>query len=202
MNTEQYTVTLLIGVPHTGKTSYVQENAEDGDIILSMDDITESVAPLFNFGYNDLFEAPIQPGQPGYTEDQYSQKYGKMVDQQIQHKIGRQPKVWEHVIPAEKACFQLFDLVVEAGQSRNVIIDMTNLSKGARSFYMTKFPNHEKKAVFFPSPSLETTIQRVAERRDRTGKNIPVQVLKRMHESIEPPTNDEGFASIQVMPVW
>lgn len=78
-------------------------------------------------------------------------------------------------------------------EDKNLIWDQTNLTKKQRREKLKHIPAHYKKtAVYFVIP-LETALKRNTQ---RPGKVIPPEVLERMIEEYELPTNEEGFDKI------
>ena len=82
----------------------------------------------------------------------------------------------------------------EAVESRrNIIYDQTNLSKKKRRGILQQVPkDYVKTAVVFDTDDKEVA-RRLADRAERTGKNIPVAVMKDMYARWEAPSRDEGF---------
>jgi predicted kinase len=84
------------------------------------------------------------------------------------------------------------------GEKRNVIINMTNLSKKSRNRHLCKFPNidYDKIAIVFPKLNLCDYINRNDKRKVDENKFIPVNVIQTMIENWQEITLDEGFDSI------
>jgi len=81
---------------------------------------------------------------------------------------------------------------------KNVIINMTNLSKKSRNRHLCKFPNsdYEKIAIVFPKLNLCDYINRNDNRKKEENKFIPVGVIQSMIENWQEVTQDEGFNTI------
>jgi predicted kinase len=81
---------------------------------------------------------------------------------------------------------------------KNVIINMTNLSKKSRNKHLCKFPNsdYEKIAIVFPKINLCDYINRNDNRKKEENKFIPVGVIQSMIENWQEVTEDEGFNTI------
>lgn len=76
---------------------------------------------------------------------------------------------------------------------KNIIWDQTNLTPKARKRKLAKVPpRYERIAVWFDI-SLEESLRR---NNTRSGKFIPVDIIKRMHETFVRPTKAEGFDQI------
>jgi predicted kinase len=84
------------------------------------------------------------------------------------------------------------------GEKRNVIINMTNLSKKSRNKHLCKFSNihYDKIAIVFPKLNLCDYINRNDKRKVDENKFIPVNVIQTMIENWQEITLDEGFDSI------
>jgi putative nucleotidyltransferase with HDIG domain len=72
-------------------------------------------------------------------------------------------------------------------EKRNIVVDMTNMSKKSRRKWVSNAPNHEKIAIFFMT-SIETIMQR---NKNRIGKEIPNFVIQNMMKSFSFPSYDE-----------
>jgi len=83
-------------------------------------------------------------------------------------------------------------------EKKNVIINMTNLSKKGRNKHLCKFPNsdYEKIAIVFPKLNLCDYINRNDNRKKEDNKFIPVNVIHSMIENWQETTSDEGFDQI------
>ena len=87
------------------------------------------------------------------------------------------------------------DCIIE---KKNVIINMTNLSKKGRNKHLCKFPNsdYDKIAIVFPKLNLCDYINRNDNRKKVENKFIPVSVIQSMIENWQEVTEDEGFNTI------
>jgi len=81
---------------------------------------------------------------------------------------------------------------------KNVIINMTNLTKRGRNRHLSKFPNsdYEKIAIVFPKLDITEYINRNLKRKNEENKFIPLNVIQSMIDNWEDVTSDEGFDSI------
>jgi hypothetical protein len=206
----------LVGPPSVGKSSWLEKEGPKHGIvnpyIISMDDVTDMVGDRHGLDYDDMFAKPIQPGQPGYTEDQYSEEFGEMIDQPLAWKTW-EPKVWSKVAQAAGEAMEEFDQVVAgaADSGRAIVVDMTNMSKGARKRILDQLnaPDHTLVAVVFDwDDDIEflkkSAGERAKERFAKTGrkKTIPPEAFDRMIGGYEPPTEDEGWDEIINVPAW
>lgn len=81
---------------------------------------------------------------------------------------------------------------------KNVIINMTNLTKKGRNRHLSKFPNSDyvKIAVVFPKLDIDEYINRNLKRKNEENKLIPLNVIESMIDNWEDVTPDEGFDQI------
>jgi hypothetical protein len=215
-SSESLKLFFLIGPPSVGKSSWVEEEGPKYGIVdpytISMDDMTEEVGDRHGLDYDAMFEKPIQPGEEGYTEDQYSEQYGGMIDQPLTWKTW-EPKVWAKVAKAQGEAISEHDQIIAAAgaSGRPIVVDMTNMNKGSRKRLLDQLdaPNHELIAVVFDwNDDVEflksSAASRSAKRFEETGrrKTIPPEAFDRIVGSFEPPTADEGWDEIVHVPAW
>ena len=206
----------LIGPPSVGKSTWLEEEGPTHGIIdpyiINMDDITDMTGDRHGMDYDDMFEKPIQPGQPGYTDEQYSEEFGNMIDQPLEWKTW-EPKVWEKVAQAQVEAMDEQERVIHgaASSGQPVVVDMTNMNKGGRQRILEQInaPNHELIAVVFDwnddvARLKSMAAERAAKRFKETGrkKTIPPEAFDRMVGGYEPPTEDEGWDQIIEVPAW
>ena len=81
---------------------------------------------------------------------------------------------------------------------RNVVINMTNLTKKTRQRHLSKFPSdiYDKVAVVFPKLPLEEYINRNLRRQNEENKFIPLNVIESMINNWEDVEYEEGFDKI------
>jgi len=84
-------------------------------------------------------------------------------------------------------------------EKRNVIINMTNLTKKSRNRHLCKFPNSDytKVAIVFPKLNMCDYINRNDKRKVEENKFIPLNVIQSMIDSWEEVTKEEGFDLIE-----
>jgi len=88
-----------------------------------------------------------------------------------------------------------FDKLVKDG--KNFVIDMTMMNKKSRSKFLSRIPKYYRKIAV----SFETDLNTLKKRnkmRTAEGKNLPLNLLKQMLLSYEPPTEEEGFDDIEI----
>lgn len=142
-------VIVMIGLPASGKSTYIKQNRIDGYEILSRDDIIDEIGVALGYdNYNDAF---------------------KNVDQQYVDK--------------------LFDIRknIIIKQKKNVIIDMTNMSRKSRRKKLSNFNNYNKKAIVLMA-SIEKIDSRMV---SRPNKTISDDVVFNMAKNFYPPMYDE-----------
>jgi predicted kinase len=82
-------------------------------------------------------------------------------------------------------------------RNEDIVWDQTNLTVKSRKAKLAKIPsNYERIAVYFVTPAGEEHKRRLD---SRPGKTIPAHILKNMIDSIEMPTEDEGFDRVIVI---
>ena len=83
-------------------------------------------------------------------------------------------------------------------EKKNVIINMTNLSKKSRNKHLCKFPKetYDKIAIVFPKLKLYEYELRNIKRKNESNKFIPIEVIKDMIDRWENVTLEEGFNTI------
>ena len=151
-STTNPTITILVGPPASGKSTWVNKNKKNS-IIISRDDIVEKHAKNHGITYNETF---------GNKEIQ------KAVNTELE----------SHTVKTIKS-------------GKDIIVDMTNMSKKSRSRMLNRVPdNYTKNAVVFNVPKSEL-IKRLDNREKETGKHIPLNVIDDMIKRFEQPTKDE-----------
>ena len=82
--------------------------------------------------------------------------------------------------------------------NKNIIVDMTNMSKKSRNSILSRVPkNYTKNAVVF-NTNREELIRRLKKREMETGKKVGFDVVDRMINSFEMPDNNE-FNNIEII---
>jgi predicted kinase len=81
-------------------------------------------------------------------------------------------------------------------QNKDVIINMTNLTKKGRKKHLNKFQNYEKVAIVFPKLDLSEYGIRNIKRKTEENKCIPLSLMLSMISTWEEATFDEGFDKI------
>ena len=215
-STNQLSIYFLIGPPSVGKSRWLTEQGPAHGIvnpyIVSMDDMTDMIGDKHGLDYDDMFEKPIQPGQEGYEENQYSEKYGEMIDQPLAWK-NWEPKVWSKVAAAQGESISEHDRIIAEAKSsgRPIVVDMTNMSMVSRKRIIDAIdaPDHELVAVVFDwNDDIEylkkTAKKRSKDRYEQTGrkKTIPPEVFDRMVDTYQPPAEEERWDTIINVPPW
>lgn len=82
-------------------------------------------------------------------------------------------------------------------EKRNVIINMTNMTRKRRTHHLSFFDDdYNKIAVIFPILSEEEYSRRNEKRKEEEQKFIPQHILKNMISSYQTVSKDEGFNKI------
>lgn len=89
-----------------------------------------------------------------------------------------------------------FEMLIKDG--KNFVIDMTMMNKKSRNKFLSKIPNYYKKIAIAFETDLETLKKR-NKFREEEGKNLPLDVIRKMFSSYEPPSENEGFDDIQII---
>ena len=84
-------------------------------------------------------------------------------------------------------------------EGKDVIIDMTNMSKKSRRSWVNEFSKYNKRVVLFVS-GFNTLLDCNVKRGDETGKIIHKGTLKGMCGSFSLPLYGEGFSVVDI--VW
>lgn len=82
---------------------------------------------------------------------------------------------------------------------KNIIWDQTNLSAKKRKGILQQLPDHYYKVAVVFEVTDEELNKRLRNREKETGKSIPVDVVKNMAKTYQPPTKQEGFDLVKFM---
>ena len=195
---------VLVGPPSVGKSTWIQDNFNPDDVyIINRDDIVESVAEDYGWTYDEMFAAPPQDAQIGDSDE----KYGSVVKSPSY--MTWQPLSFDKVLEANGIVFNEFNERVAGAvpSSKDIVVDMTNMSARARSGAMKAIQgyenSYEKVAVVFETEGAEEFIKKVAAKRAaaarRMGKSktIPPHVFDRMFANFQKVEPSEGFDRIE-----
>ena len=101
-------------------------------------------------------------------------------------------EVFEDYMPtAVKLLTEKVERAREAG--KDIIWDQTSVNFKSRKKKFNMLPDYYHVAVVFKTPEAEELKRRL---NSRPGKNIPDQVIKSMIDSLDIPSEDEGFKEI------
>ena len=101
-------------------------------------------------------------------------------------------EVFEDYMPtAVKLLTEKVERAREAG--KDIIRDQTSVNFKSRKKKFNMLPDYYHVAVVFKTPEAEELKRRL---NSRPGKNIPDQVIKSMIDSLDIPSEDEGFKEI------
>jgi tRNA uridine 5-carbamoylmethylation protein Kti12 len=203
-NNDTGKIFILVGPPSVGKSTWIRNYdlfKEESPYIISRDDIVEEVASNYGFTYDDLFENPANDEEIGYEHP----KYGKVIESPSWMKFSK--TVYDKVLQANTDVFnQLEQRFKGAEGHKYVVVDMTNMTSGARGAMLNKLtpllPNHEKIAVVFKFKGGEDLIKKIAQKRAEEykkmgkSKTIPPEAFDRMFKSFQEVTGEEGFDDV------
>lgn len=156
-------ITVLVGVPLSGKSTWIAENVYGDTVVISRDQT------LMDFG--QLKYGSPTKGDPKLT---YSEIWKKMTDddnKQVDRMIRNQ-----------------YEIAIASGL--DVVIDMTNVSKKSRGKWLNNIKGYHKKAVIFAT-GYEEIMKRNDARNEATGKFIPKFVIHNMMKAFMVPMHDE-----------
>lgn len=164
----------LCGIPASGKSTFAaecQKNGGNSYTIVSTDEIRKS--------------------EFGNAASQYDSDC-----EQIAKEMGVSPyKVANDFVYA----IAVDEIVQAISGNKTVLFDATNISVKNRKSVLEKVvadvPNTKVFAIVFKT-SLEDCLRRNAARE----MVVPVGVIKRMHDTFEMPTKDEGFVEVVTIP--
>lgn len=81
---------------------------------------------------------------------------------------------------------------------KNIIVDMTNLIEKRRRNILNQAKGYKAKAVVWSLTDAEWS-KRFNQRKNETGKHIPLHDIKRMANQFSMPTKAEGFEKITII---
>ena len=147
------TLYMLIGVPASGKSTWVNNFLSGTVVYVSSDYFVEKFAQKMGKTYSEVF-------------DQVAPRATRLMMRRV-----------------EKA----------SHEGKDIVWDQTNTSAKARRRKLRVLDHYNAVAVVFATPPKDVLDARLA---NRPGKTIPDFVMKRMINSFEYPTRDEGFSDI------
>lgn len=146
------TVYLLIGVPCSGKSTFV-ETQDHNFVYVSSD----------------------------YFVEKFAKRMGKTYDEVFSDVAPRAMRLMNRRVRKARA------------NKQDIVWDQTNTSANSRAKKLAMLPEYRKVAMYFETPPDDILAERLA---SRPGKAIPDFVMKRMKDTLELPTLDEGFQQI------
>ena len=203
-NDDNGKIFILVGPPSVGKSTWIRNYdlfKEESPYIISRDDIVEKVAKEYGFTYDDLFKNPTEDKEIGYEHP----TYGKVIASPPWMKFSN--TVYDKVLKANTDVFNKLEQKFKGAEGHKyVVVDMTNMTSGARGAMLNKLtpllPNHEKIAVVFNFKGGEELIKKIAQKRAEEykdmgkSKTIPPEAFDRMFKSFQEVTGEEGFDDI------
>jgi predicted kinase len=168
---EDKTLTVLCGLPCSGKSTYV--NNLNSPYVLSRDTF---LIEYYNnkFAYMDA-HSKLSTYSDIYKELHKDEESKKVVNEAFN----------KHIDKVQKS-------------HNNICIDMTMLSLKSRRKMLNKFPKHTAKSIVFMT-GLEEIRKRNISRNIEEGKFIPDGVFEGMSKSFTFPVKEEGFVEVEII---
>jgi hypothetical protein len=193
---------VLVGPPSVGKSTWIKQTFDKiQPFVINRDDIVEKVAGQYGWTYDDLFQTPIKDID---KEGDKHEKYGTVIKSPIG---SRDPLSYDKVLEANKKVQDIFNQRVAQGKGKeNIVVDMTNMSAGARKGALKAIEGNEddyhKVAVVFNFKGAEDIIKKMAAKRSEEmkaqgkSKTIPPDAFDRMFSNFQQVSSDEGFDEV------
>ena len=193
---------VLVGPPSVGKSTWIKQTFDKiQPFVINRDDIVEKVADQYGWTYDDLFQTPINNID---KEGDKHEKYGTVIKSPIG---SRDPLSYDKVLEANKKVQDIFNQRVAQGKGKeNIVVDMTNMSAGARKGALKTIEGDEdeyhKVAVVFNFKGAEDIIKKIAAKRSEEmkaqgkSKTIPPEAFDRMFSNFQQVSSDEGFDEV------
>lgn len=156
-------ITVLVGVPLSGKSTWMAENVGEEEVVISRD------ATLVEFG--QLKYGSPTKGDPKLTYSEIWKLFTEDDHKQVDRMVRSQ-----------------YEIAVKT--KRNIYIDMTNTSKKSRGKWLNNLKGYHKRAVIFAT-GYEEILRRNTKRYEETGKFIPEGVITNMMKAFMVPMGDE-----------
>lgn len=159
-------LTVLVGVPGSGKSTLRNQMMDDNTVVISYDDIKEAT-----FGpagpHSDIGEA----FGGDYEAASKASKENKDI---LNREIAR--KTWGAV-----------------KSTKNVILDATSLNTNVRQFFLNRYGSYfdRKEAIWIDTP-LDVSMDRNSKR----GRVVPDEVIYKMNFDLQLPRVEEGFDAV------
>lgn len=154
-------LTVLVGPPNSGKSTYVNDNLTSNTRIISRDVLVEQYAADHGITYGRAFHK--------INNDKDATRW---ISEEMQRNMNQAKK-----------------------DNNDVIVDMTSMSAKSRKKWTHNFGGYHKKAVLFLTGFDE--LQSRNEIRKASGKDININVSRKMCQSFSLPMLGEGFDDIE-----
>jgi hypothetical protein len=201
---EQKTLSILVGPPSVGKSTWVQNNVPNA-FVISRDDVVTEVASSIGLTYDDLFASPEQDLPVGHEDP----KFGTVIDRPVHLPKFLPPKVWDKVSEANGEVHRRFQQRIKDAKlsGQDIVVDMTNMNRKTRSGMLKNFSGldgYKRCAVDFnfEGDDVRSAIKVISKERAREieakggSKNIPDDVFDSMFGRYQAPSLSEGFDEI------
>lgn len=212
---ENQKVIMLVGLPSTGKTTYIENELGgiDKNFILSNDSVREKIAFKHGFTYDDTFARVPEDLLVGdYLDGKES--YGPIIEVISPYDKETKIKAFERIWETNKDIASVFEKGKEMANYvynnnlQNIVIDMTNMSINDRERIL-KDIGIEKKDVeiinFMPNANIEefckdvkalANLRAIELQKEGIYKTIPEEAFDRMLSIYQKPDYSEGFKLI------
>lgn len=172
-------ITVLVGVPLSGKSTWIAENVYGDTVVISRD------ATLMEFGQLK-YGTEMCPKCNGAkdTECDCAQGKVKLTYSDIWKKFTDDDQK-----TVDKMIRNQYDIAIASGL--DIVIDMTNTSKKSRGKWLNNInKDYYKRAVVFAT-GFDEIMKRNKQRNEATGKFIPEYVIVNMMKAFMVPMHDE-----------
>ena len=197
---ERKKIFVLVGPPSVGKSTWIKNTFQEDPYTINRDDIVNQVADSMGWTYDDMFVPPEKEANIGHKDE----KYGEVV--KSPEYMTWQPLSYDKVVAANNKIHKLFlDRVAGAQASgQDIVVDMTNMSAGARKGALGAVDDgdYKKVAVVFDFEGAEKIIKTIAAKRAAAAKKrgksktIPPEAFDRMFKSFQKVDPSEGFDEV------
>lgn len=192
---------VLIGPPAVGKTTWIKSIDLDATTI-NRDSIVEGAAARHGLTYDESFVAPSDDAVDNRSVEGM-EKFGFVVPSDLPW------RKFDFSLPQtiHREVFEDLDCMLHdaSKDNKSVIIDMTNMVKADRTFYMQHFGDDFRRVAVLFDFQGDRVVREIKQRciarhnelvKQGKSKNIPGSAIDRMIAAYEPPSVQEGFAEI------
>lgn len=180
-------VDLFVGVPCSGKSTYLKKHYDKNVITISIDDIRFEYAKKTGISYTEQHARPMQ-------DEKTHPIYGENVNGKWSVLSEMNTKIHEDFFKSIR------NAAKELESGKKVVVDMTNMTKKSRKAvkkWFKKVSDVDFTAVVFEfEENLELIKRQNIIRGKEQDKVIPEKVIDGMVSSFDEIEEDEGFVSV------